>query len=50
MTFLKIYALYISRSSLPLGDSFGISVIDETLERATRVKRLIGTEINHTFW
>jgi len=25
-----------------LGDSLGISVTDETLERATRVKRLIG--------
>jgi len=25
-----------------LGDSLGISVADETLERATRVKRLIG--------
>ncbi|MGY3187964.1 hypothetical protein [Lysinibacillus sp. TE18511] len=25
-----------------LGDSSGISVTDETLERATRVKRLIG--------
>ncbi len=25
-----------------MGDSLGISVTDETLERATRVKRLIG--------
>ncbi|MGY3188322.1 hypothetical protein [Lysinibacillus sp. TE18511] len=42
-----------------LGDSLGISVTNETLERATRVKRLIGrppgkrpvgTEINHTLW
>jgi len=42
MTFVKTYALYISWLEWRLGDSLGISVTDETLERATRVKRLIG--------
>ena len=42
MTFVKTYSMYISRLEWRLGDSLGISVTNETLERATRVKRLIG--------
>ncbi|MDM5246771.1 hypothetical protein [Lysinibacillus sp. G4S2] len=42
MILVKTYAMYISRLEWRLGDSFGISVTDETLERATRVKLLIG--------
>jgi len=42
VTFVKTYALYISWLEWRLGDSLGISVTNETLERATRVKRLIG--------
>jgi len=39
---VKSYAMYIGWLEWRLGDSLGISVTDETLERATRVKRLIG--------
>jgi len=37
-----MYVVYISWLEWRLGDSLGISVTDETLERAARVKRLIG--------
>ncbi|MGA3673495.1 hypothetical protein ACPCXF_00280 [Lysinibacillus agricola] len=39
-----------------LGDSLGISVTDETLQRSEAAhrtppgKRPVGTEINHTLW
>jgi len=42
MTFVKTYVIHISWLEWRLGDSLGISVADETLERAKRVKRLIG--------